>query len=154
MPISMTEKYNPKISLLYIAACLFLIFFGLFFLYLNRNELNFLDRYITSIFAIAGFSFLIKFFRTEYIMRDNKLIINTGFKEYEIAYKNIINIERRVINPRSKYRRRSGYIRGDTNTDVLVITFLDDKEQWKIMISPKEMELFTEKINKKCPHVG
>ncbi len=149
----MTKRYKAKINPYYISFYIALIGLGLFSIYLNRDDLLKIESYFPQIFTAYGTLMLIIFFKTKYFMMESGLKIKSGFKIYEINYKKITKVIKRKINPFFRYGYASGIIRGETDTNVLWITYQEKLKKNIIMISPKEMSSFIKELGGKCPNV-
>jgi len=135
--------YKPKLNKGMLILFGVFIVFGLILFYINFREKIFFAKFFPLFFSIYGILLYRQYLSTKYILNKKNLSVFFNRKKYIISLKKISEITKEKINMGYKHGINKGRIRAETNSDVLFIKFLDDKNMEQvIMISPLEEEKF------------
>lgn len=140
----MQTTFRTKISIWRILFALFLLIGSLLpFLLPSRSDNNILLNFLPLILFGSYAAYLLLCFFTTYIFTNEELLVKSFSGTIAIPYTAITTITTRKINPFFRYGYIKGYIRKETATDVILISYTNPaQKQETVMISPQHQKTF------------
>ncbi|TLG72116.1 hypothetical protein [Culicoidibacter larvae] len=145
----MQTTFRTKISIWRILSAVFLLTIGLLpFLLPNHSENNPILNFLPLILFGTYAAYLLLCFFTTFTLSNEDLLIKSFSGTIVIPYTNITAVTTRKINPFFRYGYIKGYIRKETATHVILISYMNEtQKQITIMLSPQNQNTFLAKLS-------
>lgn len=139
--------FKPKIAKSLILLFFSFIVFGIAFTFIAIKDDKSTSIFFPLIFTIYGTVLLLNTYSTKYELDNSGLKVSSLFGTFEIAYSDIVEVEKRKINYGFRHGTK-GRIRAETCADTIFITSSKPikRQKYVIMISPKNQKEFIRTI--------